>query len=96
MELTYGITIRFADVDATEIVYSPLFSLLPAVTVPRIGKTSVDFAFEARSKATPEATHWNLAARSRVTKVCTSMDDLTPREIPQDLRPSLERYGSTS
>lgn len=58
-----------------------------AVTVPRLGRRSLDFRFEVRTHdGEPRA--W-----ARNTKVCVDMDTWQPREIPEDLRAVFEKYS---
>ena len=57
-----------------------------AVTTPRLGRRSVDFHFQVRQAET-------VAAWARVTKACVDMDELSPMDIPEDLRLVLQRYG---
>ncbi|MGE3165898.1 MAG: acyl-CoA thioesterase, partial [Planctomycetota bacterium] len=56
-----------------------------AVSVSRLGTTSLDFRFEARSGA-------HAAAWAVVTKVCVDLDTLRPTPLPADLRAVVERY----
>lgn len=62
-------------------------SLNIAITIPRIGGSSVDFRFEARN-GQPQCAAWSVA-----TKVCVEMDTLRPRAIPDELRELFQRYG---
>ena len=56
------------------------------VTVPRLGRRSVDFLFQAQ--VANEVVGW-----SRETKACVDMDPWQSRDIPEDLRAVFERYG---
>ncbi|MEE8142676.1 MAG: thioesterase family protein [Planctomycetota bacterium] len=58
-----------------------------AITIPRIGESSFDFRFEARTGQS------HCAAWSLVTKVCVNMDSLRPLPIPEELRRVFQRYG---
>ena len=58
-----------------------------AITVPRIGNTSLDYHFEAR-------THDGVAAAATVTKVCVTLDKREPIAIPEDLVAVLQKYRS--
>lgn len=62
-------------------------SLHIAITVPRIGGTSLDFQFVARND------HGD-AATARIAKVCIDMDAREPAPIPDDLREILQKYGA--
>ena len=56
-----------------------------ALTVPRIGSSSVDFRFEGRKKG-------QLCAWSVDTKVCVNMDTLQSVPLPDDLVEVLGRH----
>jgi 4-hydroxybenzoyl-CoA thioesterase len=57
------------------------------VGVKRIGRSSVDFAFAGRIAT-------RVVLRSLHTKVCTDLDRLVSRPIPEDLRTALGRLHS--
>ncbi|MFQ5655148.1 MAG: acyl-CoA thioesterase [Planctomycetota bacterium] len=57
------------------------------VTIPRVGRTSVDFHYEGRASAALEVFEVN------ATKVCIDLDSFEPREIPAELRELFTRYG---
>lgn len=60
-----------------------------AVTIPRLSRRSVDFAFELR---TPNGER---RATALNTKVCVDMDDWRSREIPSELIPVFEQYSGS-
>ena len=59
------------------------------VSVPRLGKSSLDFRFETRLDGA------RLAATARITKACVSMDNLSSCDLPADLREAFGRYGES-
>jgi 4-hydroxybenzoyl-CoA thioesterase len=54
-----------------------------SVSVPRVGRSSVDFLFQGFVDD-------RRVLRSRHTKVCASLDTLTSRPVPEALRAALE------
>lgn len=58
-----------------------------ALTVPRVGNTSIDFRFEARLGG-------SRAASAVIGKVCVDLDELHPTRVPDDLRGVVARYGA--
>ena len=68
-------------------------SLTVALSIPRVGNSSVDFQFQATTGA-PE--RLRSAGSARVTKVCVDLDTLAPRAIPEDLRGHFENYRGSN
>ncbi|MEM7164319.1 MAG: thioesterase family protein [Planctomycetota bacterium] len=58
-----------------------------AITVPRIGGSSLDYQFVARTER-------GTAAQALITKVCIDMDRREPAPIPEDLIAVLRGYGA--
>ena len=59
------------------------------VTIPRVGTSSVDFAFRMQNGDVT-------SAEAVITKTCVHMDKLETVPIPDDLRKIFERYGAES
>ncbi|MFN0059114.1 MAG: acyl-CoA thioesterase [Planctomycetota bacterium] len=67
-------------------------ALTMALHIGRIGRTSVEFLFEARV-ATAAGGAPTRVASFKATKVCVDLASLTPCVIPAELRSVFEKYG---
>ena len=59
-----------------------------AITIPRVGKSSLDFCYQVRGEGTPA-----IVAEATITKVCVTMESLEPRPMPPELVEVFRRYG---